>query len=174
MTMTIEALDAIEATFRHAVAISSGRASVWDCGLWASANGTALIAAARESAVKGEARKQWNADRIDAAEAALAAMTAERDAALAEGTRLKDLVAVSYQVVGVLAEKAGVFDHPSAIRALDALSDQRESQDKPVLPFPHVAWDGDYITDAAQKAAMACEAALCSPAPSPHQRGDEQ
>lgn len=60
--------------------------------------------------------------------ASTAAIATERDA-------LSELVGAAYQIVGALAQHGAAFDHPSVIRALDALSDQRETE--PLLPWPH-------------------------------------
>ena len=42
-----------------------------------------------------------------------------------------------YQVIGSLANYAGVFDHPDVIRAMDNAADSRLTH-KNLLPWPHV------------------------------------
>lgn len=64
-------------------------------------------------------RKRWNADEAKAK---------ERDT-------LSELVGAAYQIVGILADHAGLSDHPAVVRALDAFSEQRETE--PLFPWPH-------------------------------------
>jgi len=49
--------------------------------------------------------------------------------------RLEDLVGAAYQIVGVLAGRCGLFDHPDVQNALDALANLREDPAKPLIPF---------------------------------------
>ena len=62
---------------------------------------------------------------------ALVARIREQEAQLAE----------AYQVVGALANLAGVFDHPDVIRALDMLSGM--PIDGELSPFPREPWPAD-------------------------------
>lgn len=45
----------------------------------------------------------------------------------------EEVAAEAYQVIGVIATEAGLFDHPAVQRALDYFS--AETQDGSILPF---------------------------------------
>jgi hypothetical protein len=81
---------------------------------------------------------RWRIVEVAGELAAALAQPAPEPVASEPADGLQDLLAAAYQIVGVLAEHAGVFDHPSVRRALDALSAQQESPDAPLLPWPHV------------------------------------
>ena len=70
-------------------------------------------------------------DRRNATTLDLVARIREQEAQLAE----------AYQVVGALANLAGVFDHPDVIRALDMLSGM--PIDGELSPFPREPWPAD-------------------------------
>lgn len=72
--------------------------------------------------------------------------------ATAEQERIEELEIVCgelYQVIGSLADFAGLFDHPDVIRALDNASDNALTH-KDLLPWPKVPLGDQYI-DAATK-----------------------
>lgn len=53
----------------------------------------------------------------------------------------EELISAAYQIVGCLADRANLLNHPSVTRALDAFADYKEDPDKPLLPFPHIPFE---------------------------------